>query len=197
MPDTVTVPSDRSPAPPITTRYDRALRGMIAGGIGGLLAGGTKILGEVIYPPRQPGDPIPPEVMVSRLTEYLSGSPLQAEHATLAIQSVHWLFSLGVGITYGLIAEFWGKATAFWGLGFGMVLLLLTHETTLPLLGLSNSWAEMPLQEHLSEIFTHAIFGVTAEMTRRFLRTKWLGQAQLSLTGAAPAAKIHPFDRAA
>ena len=173
------------------------MRGMIAGGIGGLMAGGAKILGEVIYPPRQPGDPIPPEVMVSRATEYLSGSPLQAEHATLAIQSVHWLFSLGVGMTYGLIVEFWGKAAAFYGLAFGMVLLILTHETTLPLLGLSNSWAEMPLQEHLSEIFTHAIFGVVAEMTRRLLRNKWLGQAKTSLTGAAPNLKYHPFDKAA
>ena len=84
---------------------DRMHRGVIAGGCGGLVAAGMKLLGEVIFPPRGPGEPIPPEVMVSRLLEYFSGHPLLPERMTLAVQSVHWTFSLCVCACYGAIVE--------------------------------------------------------------------------------------------
>lgn len=51
-----------------------------------------------------------------------------------------------------------------------MVLLLLTHEPAVPFFGFSQPWSEIPLKGHLSEIFTHAIFGVSAEMARRLVR---------------------------
>jgi uncharacterized membrane protein YagU involved in acid resistance len=46
----------------------------------------------------------------------------------------------------------------------------LTHETTLPFFGLSLPWSQIPLKEHLSEIFTHIIFGMSVELVRRLVR---------------------------
>ena len=89
---------------------------------------------------------------------------------TLAVQGLHWSFSLAVGALYGAIAEFFPRARIGFGIGFGMVLLLLTHETTLPWFGFSQPWSEIPLKGHLSEIFTHAIFGASVEMVRRLVR---------------------------
>ena len=149
---------------------DRVHRGVIAGGCGGLVAAGMKLLGEVVFPARGPDEPIPPAVMVSRLLEYFSGAPLLPEKMTLAVQSVHWSFSLAICALYGAIVEIFPKAKIGYGLGFGMVLLLLTHETSLPFFGFSQPWSEIPLKGHLSEIFTHAIFGMSAEMVRRLVR---------------------------
>lgn len=151
-------------------KFDLLTRGAIAGGCGGLVGAGTKLLGELIFPPRAPGEPIPPAVAVSRLLQWMSGSPLLPEKMTFAVQSFHWSFSIAVAALYGALVEIFPKAKAGYGLAFGMVLLLLTHETLLPWAGLSLPWSEIPLKEHLSEIFTHAIFGVSVELTRRLLR---------------------------
>lgn len=158
------------PASERLSLFDRVTRGVVAGGCGGLVAAGMKLLGEVIFPPRGPAEPIPPAVMVSRLLEYFSGDPLLPERMTLAVQSLHWSFSLAVCACYGAIVEIFPRAKIAYGLGFGMVLLLLTHETALPYFGFSQPWSEIPLKGHLSEIFTHAIFGVSAEMVRRLVR---------------------------
>lgn len=145
-------------------------RGLIAGGCGGVVGAGAKLLGELIFPPRFPGEPIPPAVAVSRLLTYMSGSPLLPERMTLAIQGFHWSLSIGMAALYGAIVEIYPKAKVGYGIGFGLVVLLLTHETTLPLLGFSLPWSEIPLKEHLSEIFTHALYGVSVEMIRRMVR---------------------------
>ena len=160
-------------APDVSHRlalFDRLTRGLVAGGAGGLVAAGTKLLGEVVFPPRGPGEPIPPAVMVSRALEFLSGHPLLPEKMTLAVQGLHWSFSLAVGALYGAVVEIFPRAKLGFGIGFGMVLLLLTHETTLPWFGFSQPWSEIPLKGHLSEIFTHAIFGASVEIVRRLVR---------------------------
>ena len=158
------------PHPPRRAIFDLLTRALIAGSCGGIVGAGVKLLGEVIFPARGPDEPIPPAVMVSRLLEYFSGHPLLPEKITLAVQSLHWSFSIAVCALYGAVVEIFPKAKIGCGLGFGMVLLLLTHETTLPWFGFSQPWSEIPLKGHLSEIFTHALFGISAEMTRRLVR---------------------------
>ena len=51
-----------------------------------------------------------------------------------------------------------------------IVLCLATHESMLPLLGFSIPLRDMPLKEHLSELSTHALFGVSVELVRRLAR---------------------------
>ena len=155
--------------PPVS-RFDLVTRGLIAGAIGGFAGAGAKLLGEAIFPPRFPGEPVPPAVAVSNLLQFMSGSPLLPERMTLAVQGFHWTFSIAAAALYGGIVELFPKAKIGYGIGFGMVLLLLTHETTLPALGLSLPWTQIPLKEHLSEIFTHAIFGLCVEFVRRLVR---------------------------
>lgn len=121
-----------------------------------------------------PGEPIPPAVAVSKLLTYLSGHPLLAERTTLAVQTFHWSFSLFVGALYGVAVEFLPWARAGRGAGFGVVLLLATHESLLPLAGLSLPWSEIPLKEHASELFTHVLFGVSVEFVRRNVRERLL-----------------------
>ena len=117
--------------------FGRVSRGILAGALGGLVGAGAKLLGEAIFPPRAPGEPVPPAVMVSRVVQYLSGRPLLKEHELLATQLLHWTFSVGAGMAYGALVEVFPRARFGRGLAFGLALCLSTHETTLPLLGLS------------------------------------------------------------
>ena len=150
--------------------FDLVTRGLVAGGLGGIVGAGVKLLGELVFPPRFPGEPIPPAVAVSKLLQFMSGSPLLPEKMTLAVQSFHWSFSIGAAALYSAVVEVFPQAKIGYGLGFGMVLLLMTHETTLPFLGFSLPWSQIPLKEHLSEIFTHTLFGVSVELIRRTVR---------------------------
>lgn len=149
---------------------DRLARGFLAGALGGLVGAGMKLVGEVIFPPRMSGEPVPPAVMVSRVVEFLSGSPLLPSRELLATQAVHWTFSIVVGGLFGMLAERFPRVKLGHGVVFGLVLCLSTHETLLPALGFSLPWSQMPLKEHLSELSTHALFGFSVEMVRRTMR---------------------------
>ena len=160
---------------PRSTKFDLLMRGLVSGACGGIAGGGAKLLGELIFPPRFPGEPVPPAVAVSKVLEFMSGSPLLPERMTLAVQGFHWTLSIGAAAIYGLVVEVFPKAKIGYGIGFGLVLLLLTHETTLPLLGLSLPWTQIPLKEHISEIFTHSLFGLAVEFVRRIVRSFFFG----------------------
>ena len=155
-----------------SSTLDRVARGVLAGAVGGLVGAGAKLLGELVFPPRMPGEPVPPAVFVSRVVQSLSGSPLLPEKAMLATQVFHWTFSLGAGVVYGAIVEVFPRASALRGVAFGLVLCLMTHESLLPLTHLSLPLSQMPLKEHLSELLTHALFGFCVEEVRRLLRAR-------------------------
>jgi putative membrane protein len=157
---------------------DRLARGVLAGAAGGLIGAGAKLLGEAIFPPRAPGEPVPPAVMVSRMVRYLSGSPLRKDRELLATQVFHWSFSVAAGMAYGALVEVSPRARAGRGVAFGLALCLATHETTLPLLGLSLPWKDIPLKEHLSELLSHALFGFCTEEVRGLVRSRVLSGAR-------------------
>jgi uncharacterized membrane protein YagU involved in acid resistance len=48
----------------------------------------------------------------------------------------------------------------------------MTHETTLPYLGFSLPWKQIPLKEHLGDMFTHALYGIGVELVRRLIRNR-------------------------
>jgi putative membrane protein len=154
------------------TTLDRVARGVIAGAAGGLVGAGAKLVGEAIFPPRMPGEQVPPAVMVSRLVRWLSGSPLLQNKEMIATQAFHWTFSVAAGATYGALVEVFPRAKIGRGVGFGLVLFLMTHESLLPLLGFSIPFGDMPLKEHLSELLTHSVYGFCVEAVRRLMRRR-------------------------
>ena len=152
-------------------RHGRRLvaKGVLAGALGGLGGGVSKLVGELIYPPRTQGQEPPPAI----LAEKIAGHPLSKPLQTTATQVFHWTFSVGIGAVYGAAAEFAPLVTSGYGIVFGEVVLLTTHESTLPLLGLNEPPLEQPAREQKSEILTHAMYGLTVEAVRRFLMRRW------------------------
>ncbi len=144
------------------------LAGILAGLLGGLAGSVAKIVGEVIYPPRTLGQ-VPPPLL---LAERIAGRPLSHTEGQVAIQAIHFTFGAVVGGIYGGVAEAVPLVTAGSGVVFGLVLQLFTHESAVPALGLDVPAPQQPLREHLSEFFTHALFGLATELVRRRVRRR-------------------------
>jgi putative membrane protein len=142
------------------------LKGLFAGVIGGLAGGLTKAAAEVLYPPRIQGQSSPPVLLIQRI----AGRQLSSRQQKIAESSVHFAFSAALGALYGAVAEYWPEATAGQGAAFALVLLGATHESALPALGLTEPPERQPKQEQFSELFTHLVFGFTAEQLRRRVR---------------------------
>lgn len=140
--------------------------GILAGFIGGIAGSGVKLIGEKIYPPRTEGQEAPPAV----LAEKLAGHPLSTEKKTVATQAFHWTTGSLTGAFYGGVAEVAPVVTIGYGVAFGLVVFLFTHETTLPLLGLDKSPFQQPAREQTSELITHSLYGIGTEVVRRAIR---------------------------
>jgi putative membrane protein len=141
-------------------------KGLVAGLVAGVVATAAKSAVEKIYPPRVQGEPEPPAV----LAEKVAGHELAAPQKLFATEAIHWGFGATIGAAYGTLAEFYPAATSREGVNFGMTLMALTHESTLPAMGLSAAPANQTRREKTSEMASHIVFGLVAETTRRIVR---------------------------
>jgi putative membrane protein len=156
-------------------------KGLLAGLIGGVAGSAAKLIGEAIYPPRTLGQEAPPALFVEKIL----GQPLSKSQQTLASQGFHWTFGPGLGAAYGVAAEFVPQVTALYGVAFGWAVLVGTHESVLPVLGLVEPPLQQPLQEQTSEIATHALYGFVTELVRRFLMRYWRRKAAEAVADSA------------
>ena len=133
-------------ATPAPTHSERSLaKGLLAGLAAGIIATAAKTVAEKIYPPRP--------------------------HAASA-DGIHWGFGMTAGAAYGVLAEFYPAATSREGVNFGLTLLALTQETTLPAAGLAAPIKPETTREKTSEIASHIIFGLVTETVRRTVRKR-------------------------
>ena len=143
-------------------------KGLAAGLIAGLAGSLVKAAGELLYNPRTEGQTPPPAV----LAEKAAGHPLSKAQRTAATQAIHYTFGGLTGAVYGAAAEVFPAVTVGFGAVFGIVLQLLTHESLVPAAGLDVPAPRQPAREHLSELFTRILYGVSTEATRRALRNR-------------------------
>ena len=155
------------------TRRD-LLRGLAAGAVGGVFGGAVKLMGEVVAPPRAPDREPPPVIGVDKLLRATRGRGLAEKDKERAGMGVHWTFSIGVSAAYGALAEFFPWVTAGYGSAYGLGVWAASHESTLPLLGLTPPLDEVPASEQAIEFVSHAVYGASVELTRRVARTRVL-----------------------
>lgn len=141
-------------------------KGAVAGLLGGIVATAAKSAVERAYPPRPHGEPEPPAV----LTKKLGGRELTVKQKRAAQEAIHWGFGATIGAAYGAFAEFYPPATSKQGASFGMALVALTHDSTLPILGLAARPEAQTKREHTSELASHIVYGVVTETVRSVVR---------------------------
>lgn len=96
---------------------------------------------------------------------------LQPAEKEWAAELVHYSYGTGIGALYGAMAEHWEDTNAGEGAAFGAVLWLVSDEVAVPALRLSKGPQEYPLRTHAMALASHLVYGVTTELTRRFLRS--------------------------
>lgn len=144
-------------------------KGAIAGLLGGIIATAAKSAVEKMVPPRTHGEPEPPALP----TRKIAGRELSQRQRHAAQQTMHWGFGAAAGAAYGAFAEFYPPATSKQGASFGMALVALSHDTTLPVLGLVGLAAKPEAhttREHISELASYIAYGVVTETVRRIVR---------------------------
>jgi putative membrane protein len=151
----------------MSTNVERSLwKGFLAGAIGGLVGAAAKAAGEAVYPPRTQGQIAPPAVLLN----LMSAEPLSEEEEEVSVRALHWGFGVLVGGIYGALAEYQPIVTGRLGADFGLALCGMTHISALPMMGLTESPENQTVREHVSELVTHTVYGVTTELVRRVAR---------------------------
>jgi putative membrane protein len=142
-------------------------KGLVAGLLAGLVATGAKSCVEAMFPPRVHGEPEPPEA----LAEKIAGHHLDRKTKTAAGRAIHWGFGAAVGAAYGALAEYYPAVTSKEGATFGLTLMSLTHETSLPVMELAEPAEGQSFRERSSEATSHVVYGLVAERVRSIVRS--------------------------
>jgi putative membrane protein len=149
-----------------TTRSKSLAKGILAGLIGGLVATAAKSLAEKIYSSHSNGEPGRPVLLAGRV----AGHELTVVQTKEAAEAIQWGFGAATGAAYGALAEYVPTVTSKDGASFGMALVTLTHQGTLPMLGLAAHPGEQTAREKASEMTSHIVYGIVTETVRRVVR---------------------------
>jgi putative membrane protein len=97
----------------------------------------------------------------------VTGRPVPDAAKPLAGQSVHHALGIGLGIAYGIVAEFRTAVTTGFGTAYGLGTATLLDEAAVPAVGLGEAPWKAPLTTTLYAYASHLIFGRIAEIVRR------------------------------
>jgi putative membrane protein len=101
------------------------------------------------------------------------GHELQQSEKKPAGAAVHYAFGTVTGGMYGAMAELTPQVTMGAGIPFGAVFWVVADEVAVPLLGLAKGPTEYPVSTHVYSLASHLVYGATAELTRRCVRSVW------------------------
>jgi putative membrane protein len=145
---------------------------LIAGLVAGMSSGAVKMGWEALLPPRKPDREIPPVLFLQQrgidpddFTYEYNGNKVP-----LGILAVHFGFSLVTVAAYSVAAEYLPKTKLWAGAAYGIGAFVVAHEIVLPRLGLSPKAADLPVEEHVSELLGHILWMLEAEQVRKAVR---------------------------
>jgi putative membrane protein len=105
------------------------------------------------------------EIAAQLVATGVIGRRLERNELAVAAALMHYTFGTVVGALYVRTLQRHRRDAT--GIGFGLTVWLVADEIAMPLLGLSDSTLERPLEKRMQSIAAHVVFGVTTELTRR------------------------------
>lgn len=96
--------------------------------------------------------------------------PLDAAEREVAGPVLHYLFGLGVGALYGMLAETRRQTTRGFGTGYGMAVWATADQFGVSALGLASPPSDRPRRAEAYSTISHLVFGATLEAVRRTVR---------------------------
>ena len=150
----------------MSNRTRSIAKGAIAGLIGGIVGIAAKYAVEKVYPPRVHGE----AESAALRTDKLSSTSLKLRQSPIAKQAAHWGIGAATGAAYGAVAELYPPATAKLGANFGVAMVALSHDSTLPIIRLATRPEPQTTREKTSELASNIAYGVATETVRRIVR---------------------------
>jgi putative membrane protein len=144
-------------------------RGLISGVLGGLAGTLIKVAIEKVLPVRKPNTKSAQLKMVDELSIKVSGEPISSSNKEIAEQLVNFPFGASVGATYGYGKRDEMETSLFDGAMLGATTWVGTHETSFPMLGLTDDPEDIPMKLQANELLAHVAFGLTTELVRAFV----------------------------
>jgi hypothetical protein len=108
------------------------------------------------------------EIAAQAVARSVLGRCLTRQELRVAAPLSHYLFGAATGAVYGAYAQ--RRHAPASGAAFGTTVWLAADELGMPLLGLSQSTAQRPIEMHLQSLIAHLVFGTVTELTRRSLQ---------------------------
>lgn len=151
----------------------RLLRGAFAGLVAGTVASFAMDLFQAgtarLFAGGGGGDQPEPATQqaADRVADTLIGHAIAPDDKPLAGQAVHYAFGIGLGLVYGIAAEFRPAVTAGYGTAFALGTATVLDEGAVPALGLGEPAWRAGWTGNLYSYASHLIFGGTTELVRR------------------------------
>jgi putative membrane protein len=153
----------------------KVARGVFAGSIAGIIASYAMDKFQALASPLLPssGDEEDAEPATQKAADAISlrvaGRKVRDADKPLAGQSMHYAVGIGLGIAYGVAAEFRPSVTAGYGSAFGIGTATLLDEGAVPALGLGDAPWKADVAPNLYSYASHIVFGGVTELVRRQL----------------------------
>jgi uncharacterized membrane protein YagU involved in acid resistance len=149
----------------------RIARGTVAGIIAGAVASFAMDRFQAAMSSLLPSDDSKSEPATEKAADAVAttvtGQPVADSAKPLAGQSIHYALGIGLGVAYGIAAEFRPAVTAGFGTAFGIGTATLLDEAAVPAVGLGDAPWKTPLSTTIYAYASHLVFGGTAEIVRR------------------------------
>lgn len=110
--------------------------------------------------------------VANKISEATLHRALRKSEKEPASYAVHFAFGTLMGGIYGISSEYLKIARTGYGLLHGVGLWAGADATVLPAIGLSQRVTERSAGELTYELLAHAVYGVSSEATRRFVRAQ-------------------------
>lgn len=154
-------------------RVDGLLRGALAGLVAGAVASFAmdRFQAAVTAASSSGDDGAQPEPATQKaaddVAKAITGRELPSADKPLAGQAMHYALGIGLGIAYGIAAEFRPQVTVGFGTAFGAAAATVLDEGAVPALGLGKPPWAAGMAGNLYSYASHLVFGGTAELVRR------------------------------
>lgn len=149
----------------------RVARGVVAGLIAGAVASFAMDRFQAAVSPLLPSSGEDEEPATQKAADALArgatGHDVAAPDKPLAGQAIHYALGIGLGIAYGVAAEFRPAIAAGYGTAFGIGTATLLDEGAVPAVGLGSPPWKSNLPTALYSYASHLVFGATTEIVRR------------------------------
>lgn len=149
----------------------RIVRGIVAGAVAGAVASFAmdrfQAATSSLLPSDGSEDEPATEQAADDIAEAATGREVPDAAKPLAGQSIHYALGVGLGVAYGVAAEFRPAVIAGFGTAFGLGTATLLDEGAVPAVGLGDAPWKAPLSTTLYGYASHLVFGGVAELVRR------------------------------